>query len=135
MKINLLNFWKYHRTLLGVQDPSDPASAVPVSREAPLPIRDVGDVDMPVLGDESVAVGAAAVGVAVPAGATHGVSEGQLAALRYRVSGQAPTATVGYDLPAGDRELLTRSELLGMRLIRAGATDGRVMVTYYRERA
>ncbi|WP_019585211.1 hypothetical protein [Deinococcus apachensis] len=40
LKLKLLDFWRYNRMILGVSDPTDPEAAVPVSPDAPLPVRE-----------------------------------------------------------------------------------------------
>jgi hypothetical protein len=106
--------------------------AEPVSPTNPLPVTVSDGIEgATIVGDQSIVVGASAVQLTVPATATHAVVEGQLAAIRFRLTGQAPDATTGYDLIVGDSVQLSRAEALGFRAVRAGGTDGRVMVTYY----
>lgn len=111
---------------------SGATSSNPVGPANPLPVTVSDGIEgATIVGDQSIVVGASAAQLTVPAAATHAVVEGQLAAIRFRLTGQAPDATTGYDLIVGDSVQLSRAEALGWRGVRAGGTDGRVMVTYY----
>lgn len=85
----------------------------------------------PWVGDQALTVSAAPVALTVPANATAGVIEGQVADVRFRFGGLTPDATTGHDLNVGDRVFLSRDELLMVRFVRAGGADGRVMVDYH----
>lgn len=52
---------------------------------------------------------------------------------RFRVDGGAPTATVGHKLAAGETVVITGyTNIVNFRIIREGATDVNLAVTYER---
>ncbi len=73
----------------------------------------------------------AAVGsVTVPAGASHVLLQAQSEAIRYRLDGEDPDASTGFDLPAGGELLLKAEAAVGLRFIRGGSTDGELAVQW-----
>jgi len=53
--------------------------------------------------------------------------------IRYRVDGVAPTAAIGHLLSAGDSVVIEGVEAVKrLKMIRQGAADGTVNITYYR---
>ncbi|HXF91174.1 MAG TPA: hypothetical protein VNK46_00320 [Nitrospiraceae bacterium] len=54
--------------------------------------------------------------------------------VRYRIDGGAPTSNDGHQAFDGERRTFTQRELVNLRLIRAGTTNGTARITYRRRR-
>ena len=83
------------------------------------------------LGDELLAVGGSAIGLAsIPAGAYYAQIAIENAQLRCKFTGSTPNASVGYPLATGGI-LAYQGNLSLLRFIRAGSTDGVVQAFYF----
>ena len=70
----------------------------------------------------------------VPAGANYAFLQVQDADVRYSASGTTPSPTVGTLLKVDEPvEILSRQELLSAKFIRAGSTNAKVYVQYYKQ--
>ncbi len=81
------------------------------------------------LGYQQITSLAAAVGLAVPSGATYAIIQAETQAVRWRDDGTAPTASVGMTIPAGG-ELRYDGNLRGIQFIEAAAS-AKLNVSYY----
>lgn len=80
---------------------------------------------------QEVTVGAAAVALTVPTGATRADIQVQAQPLRYRVDGTNPTSTVGFAAAADEWVVLQGEELGLARFIRSGGSDALLAVQWY----
>lgn len=104
---------------------AEDADGSPVTVKVPLPVT-TGSLTP--VGDAQITVGATAVGLGtIPAGAR--VADVQLdGAVRFRVTGAAPTVSVGQRESVG---MLVDTPLGDFRMIRAGGADVTADVVFY----
>lgn len=89
-----------------------------------------------VLGDpidsQALTVSTTVLALTVPGFAKGALVECQAEPVRWRVDGDSPTATVGHRLIAGERiQLGGIATIRGFRVLREGATDASLFVTYF----
>jgi hypothetical protein len=84
------------------------------------------------LGFTQVTVGAAVARLAPPDRARSAALQVLSGALRWRVDGAAPTATTGHRVETGAWvDISGRATLAGLAMVRDGATDAVVAVTFF----
>ena len=115
---------KVRRRGAGSTDPVNEDNPLPVSMEEPG--IDYGDF-------ETVTVSSTAKPLtqSILLGYTHAFITVEAAAVRFKVDGDLPTATVGHDLAVGDVLTLdNRTQLTNFKAIRSGGGDATLRVSY-----
>lgn len=134
-KVSLLGFWRYNRAILGVADPADAESAVPVSDAAPLPVRVVSSpsaaAPIASLTRTNLTLTAQAQALpAIPASATGARITVEAGDARIATAAPDPTATDGELWLEGSVWYVAgRADLLAFRAVAARSTPV-LQITY-----
>ncbi|EYB67011.1 hypothetical protein DEIPH_ctg052orf0001 [Deinococcus phoenicis] len=143
-RVNLLNFWRYNRAILGVADPEDAEFAVPVSDTAPLPVRVVGGnpggggtgTPTQTISLSRIALALTAQAQAlpnIPAGATGARVSVEGGVARVATAAPDPTPADGERWPDGSVwEVSGRTDLLAFRAVTASGNP-KLQITYTQE--
>lgn len=108
------------------------ASAQGVIDPTPICAATSSSVKPMVGGYQQLTVSTSAVALTVPAGALYAVAILEITnGIRYRDDGTNPTATVGMPIAGGGWFPICALQLAPMRLIRSGAADAVVNISYY----
>ena len=113
-------------------------SAEPVSDSNPLPVRLIEDSTSAAAftGSETLTVSTTALPLTAPkyGSATQALITVETEAIRFWLSGQAPTATTGHAVePNNAIELTSRAQIEGFRVIRRDSADSTIQVSYGRK--
>lgn len=80
---------------------------------------------------EQLTVSSTALGLTSPGGRNYAILIPEAAAVRFRLDGGVPTATVGFPLEVGDQLILdSADELRDFRVIRRDGTDCTLNIQY-----